>query len=42
VPPQLGEHTAAILHEVLEMSDDDIASAREHGAFGQASPVHVA
>ena len=38
VPPELGQHTAAILQDVLGMSDEDIAGARERGAFG-AGPV---
>jgi len=42
VPPQLGQHRDAILQDILGMTDDDIADAREHGAFGQARPVSAA
>lgn len=42
VPPQLGQHSDAILQDLLGMTDDDIADAREHGAFGQARPVSAA
>jgi crotonobetainyl-CoA:carnitine CoA-transferase CaiB-like acyl-CoA transferase len=42
VPPQLGQHTHAILADFLGMTDDDIAVAREHGAFGDARPVSAA
>ena len=42
LPPELGQHTAAILHDFLGMSDDDIADARGRGAFGQTPPVPAA
>jgi len=42
VPPELGQHTAAILQDVLGMSDEDIAGARERGAFGGAQSVPAA
>jgi crotonobetainyl-CoA:carnitine CoA-transferase CaiB-like acyl-CoA transferase len=42
VPPRLGQHRDAILQDFLGMTDDDIAEAREHGAFGQARPVSAA
>jgi len=42
VPPELGQHTSAILHDVLDMSEDDIAGASERGAFGPARPVPAA
>jgi crotonobetainyl-CoA:carnitine CoA-transferase CaiB-like acyl-CoA transferase len=42
VPPQLGQHSDAILRDHLGMTDDDITGAREHGAFGQARPVSAA
>ncbi len=32
-PPLLGEHTAAVLAEVLGMSEDDISSLRERGVL---------
>ena len=35
VPPELGQDTDAILHDILGMTDDAIAEASEHGAFGQ-------
>jgi crotonobetainyl-CoA:carnitine CoA-transferase CaiB-like acyl-CoA transferase len=38
MPPDLGEHTAVILREVLGMTDDQIAAARGRGAFGKAQP----
>ena len=41
-PPELGQHTAEILHEVLDMSDEEIAAAREHGAFGRPRTVPAA
>ena len=40
-PPALGEHTDAILREVLEMSDEEIERASEAGAFGRARPAPV-
>ena len=42
VPPELGQHTAEILRDVLDMSEDDIAGASERGAFGRARPVPAA
>jgi crotonobetainyl-CoA:carnitine CoA-transferase CaiB-like acyl-CoA transferase len=42
MPPALGQHTAAILHDVLGMTDDDITHARERGAFGAVKPVPAA
>jgi crotonobetainyl-CoA:carnitine CoA-transferase CaiB-like acyl-CoA transferase len=42
VPPQLGQHTDAILSGLLGMTDRDIAEARASGAFGQARPVSAA
>jgi crotonobetainyl-CoA:carnitine CoA-transferase CaiB-like acyl-CoA transferase len=41
-PPELGQHTAEILHDVLDMSDEEIAAAREHGAFGRPRTVPAA
>ena len=32
VPPELGQHTGAILHDVLDMSEEDIARARASAA----------
>ena len=37
VPPILGQHTIEILRDVLAMTEDEIAAAGEHGAFGRAS-----
>jgi len=42
MPPALGQHTVAILHDVLGMTDDDITHARERGAFGAVKPVPAA
>ncbi|MGE0797525.1 MAG: CaiB/BaiF CoA transferase family protein [Lautropia sp.] len=37
VAPALGEHTGAVLREVLGASDDELAQLARDGAFGQAS-----
>jgi crotonobetainyl-CoA:carnitine CoA-transferase CaiB-like acyl-CoA transferase len=42
VPPQLGQHTDAILDDLLGMTDAEIAEAREQGAFGDVRPVSAA
>jgi crotonobetainyl-CoA:carnitine CoA-transferase CaiB-like acyl-CoA transferase len=34
-PPGLGQHTEAILHDVLGVSDAEIVGLRERGAFGK-------
>jgi crotonobetainyl-CoA:carnitine CoA-transferase CaiB-like acyl-CoA transferase len=35
--PAVGEHTAAVLHELLGAGDDEIARLRTAGAFGKAA-----
>jgi crotonobetainyl-CoA:carnitine CoA-transferase CaiB-like acyl-CoA transferase len=42
MPPELGQHTAAILQEVLDMDEGDIAALRDRGAFGRTGPVPAA
>jgi crotonobetainyl-CoA:carnitine CoA-transferase CaiB-like acyl-CoA transferase len=42
MPPELGQHTDAILREVLDMDDVAIAALRERGAFGRTGPVPAA
>ncbi|WP_326533743.1 CaiB/BaiF CoA transferase family protein [Pseudorhodoferax sp.] len=33
-PPQLGQHTRAVLHDILEMNDEDIDELQRKGALG--------
>jgi len=42
VPPELGQHTAAICREVLGMTEDEIETARSRGAFGAVQSVPAA
>jgi formyl-CoA transferase len=38
-PPRLGEHTAAVLEEVLGLSPDDVDGLRREGAVAVAEPA---
>ena len=38
-PPLLGEHTDAVLKEVLSLDDADLQALRQQGAFGMAAPA---
>jgi formyl-CoA transferase len=38
-PPRLGEHTSAVLKEVLSLSDGDLEKFVQDGAFGAFTPI---